>query len=446
MRATPPGPKGEPVFGSSRRYASNPFDFLTACAEAYGDVVQFDLGPLETYMVTDPDAIGRILVDDDRLYGKPDFQDDALGDLLGEGLLLSEGETWRRQRRLANPAFDARRVSGMTGTMGEFTEAMLAGWSDGERRDVHVDMTEVTLRIICEAMLGVGLDDDRVATIRESLEPLGSRFEPNPFRFVTPDWVPTRENREYAAALGTMEDVIADVVAERRGTQGTESDGPMDLLSILLRAQERGEQDDERIRDEVMTMLLAGHDTTALSLTYAWYLLSQYPEAERRVHEEVDRVLDDGRPPDAEQVEDLEYVERVLEESMRLYPPVYVMFREPRVDVRICGYRVPAGSAVMLPQWAVHRSPDYWESPATFDPDRWAPERAGERPRFAYFPFGGGPRHCIGKHLSLLEGRIILATVAANYRLAYARDEPFDLRGSLTMHPTGPMTMRLARR
>jgi cytochrome P450 len=295
-------------------------------------------------------------------------------------------------------------------------------------------------------MLGVGLDDERIGTVRENLEPLGARFEPNPFRFVTPDWLPTKENREYAAALGTMEDVIADIVDERRGTQGTEGDGPTDFLSVLLRARERGAVDDEQIRDEVMTMLLAGHDTTALTLTYAWYLLSQHPAAERRVHEEVDRVLDDGRPPDAEGVEQLAYTERVLKESMRLYPPVYVMFREPQVDVRICGYRVPAGSAVMLPQWAVHRSPAYWESPTAFDPDRWAPERVRDRPRFAYFPFGGGPRHCIGKHLSLLEGNVILATVAANHRLDYARDEPFDLRGSLTMHPKGPMTMRVERR
>jgi cytochrome P450 len=334
----------------------------------------------------------------------------------------------------------------MTDTMGDYTEALLAGWTDGETRDVQVDMTEVTLRIICEAMLGVGLDDDRVETVRESLEPLGARFEPDPLRFLLPDWVPTRENREYDAALGTMEEMIDDIVAERRGTQGHGDDAPDDLLSVLLRAQERGEQDDEQIRDEVMTILLAGHDTTALTLTYAWYLLARHPEAERRLHEEVDEVLPDGRPPTLAQVRDLEYTERVLKESMRLYPPVYLMFREPRTDVRIGGYRIPEGSAVMLPQWVVHRSPDHWDDPETFDPGRWTPERARDRPRFAYFPFGGGPRHCIGKHLSLLEGRIITATVAANYELDYARDEPFDLRGSLTMHPQQPMTMRVTER
>jgi cytochrome P450 len=446
MRATPPGPKGEAVFGNSRQYADDPFEFVTACAEAYGDVVHFDLGPLETYMVTDPAEIGKILVDDDAKYAKPNFQDDALGDLLGNGLLLSEGPTWRKQRELANPAFDPRRLQGMVDTMGEYTEALLAGWQDGEVRDVQVDMTEVTLRIICEAMLGVGLDDDRIETVRESLEPLGARFEPDPLRFLLPDWVPTRENREYEAALDTMEGMIDDIVAERRGTQGHGEGAPSDLLSILLRAQERGEQSDRQIRDEVMTILLAGHDTTALTLTYAWYLLSQHPEAEARLHAEVDEVLPDGRAPTMAEVRELDYTERVLQESMRLYPPVYVMFREPKVDVRIGDYRVPEGAAVMLPQWVVHRSGKYWENPTEFDPDRFTPERSRDRPRFAYFPFGGGPRHCIGKHLSLLEGRIITATVAANYDLDYAREEPFDLRGSLTMHPQQPMSMRVTER
>ena len=447
MRTTPPGPKGEAVFGNSRQYADDPFEFVTACAEAYGDVVHFDLGPLETYMVTDPETIGEILVDDDAKYAKPDFQDDALGDLLGDGLLLSEGEAWRSQRQLANPAFDPRRLQGMVGTMGDYTEALLAGWTDGAVRDVQVDMTEVTLRIICEAMLGVGLDDDRIETIRESLEPLGARFEPDPLRFLLPDWVPTRENRNYQAALDTMEATVDGIVAERRGTQGTGADEPpTDLLSILLRAQERGRQTDEQIRDEVMTILLAGHDTTALTLTYAWYLLSEHPEAEAELQAEVDRVLPDGRSPTASEVGELDYTERVLKESMRLYPPVYVMFREPKADVRVGGYRIPEGAAVMLPQWVVHRSSDHWTDPETFDPDRWTADRARDRSRFAYFPFGGGPRHCIGKHLALLEGRVITATVAANYELDYARDEPFDLRGSLTMHPQQPMSMRLTER
>lgn len=447
MSTKPPGPKGEPVFGNSRRYADDPFAFLRACAEAYGDVVRFDLGPMETYMLTRPADIERVLVGESRKFTKPAFQDDALGDLLGDGLLLSEGDRWREQRGLANPAFDMSRLAGMTDRMTGYAEATLADWEPGEVRDVQVDMTRVTLEIICDAMLGVDLDADRRRRIRESLEPLGARFEPDPLRFVVPDWVPTRENREYERALGTMEELIADIVAERRGTEGDPAadEGPMDLLSVLLRAQGRGEQDDESIRDEVMTMLLAGHDTTALTLTYAWYLLSGNPAAERRVHAEVDRVVGDGVPTVAD-VRELDVVERVLKESMRLYPAVYAIFREPRVDVRLGGYRVPAGTAIMLPQWVVHRSPDHWQDPDAFDLDRWSPDRVADRPRFAYFPFGGGPRHCIGKHLSLLEGQLILATVASRYRLEYARDEPFDLRGSLTMHPAEPMEMRVVER
>jgi cytochrome P450 len=386
-----------------------------------------------------------VLVADNAKYRKPDFQDDALGTLLGEGLLLSEGETWRKQRQLANPAFNMSRISGLAGSMAGRTEEMLDSWVDGETRNVEVEMARLTVKIIVEAMLGVELDDETVRTVQENLEPLGARFEPDPLRFVIPDWAPTRENRDYAAAIETMEGVVDDIVARRRGTEGDADDGPMDFLSLLLRAQNEGRQTDRQIRDEMMTMLLAGHDTTALTLTYTWYLLSQHPEAERRVHEEIDAVCG-GDTPTMADVREFEYVEWVLQEAMRLYPPVYVMFREPQVDVKLGGYRIPEGSAVMLPQWVVHRSERFYDDPETFDPERWRPERRSSRPRFSYFPFGGGPRHCIGKQFSLLEAKIILGTVGQRYSLSYAREEPFDLRGSLTMHPEQPMTMRLDER
>ncbi|KAB1197677.1 MULTISPECIES: cytochrome P450 [Haloferax] len=457
MSSTPPGPKGIPVFGASRQYARDPFSFLTAVADAYGDVIHFDLGPLDTYMLTNPADIERVLVSEASKFRKPQFQDQAIGDLLGEGLLMSEGSTWQKQRQLAQPAFDVRRISTMAGMMTNRTETMLSEWHDGDVVDVQLEMTRLTVEIIVDAMFGAELDDERIGLIQENLEPLGSRFEPDPIRFLTPDWVPTRENREYKQSLSVLEDLIWDIVEERRGTEYGQTpassvsaadsveEKPMDLLSILLRAYDAGEQTDENLRDELMTMLLAGHDTTALTLTYAWYLLSQHPEAKERLHRELNDVLG-GRTPTAEDVRQLEYTERVLNESMRLYPPVYVMFREPKVDVRLGGYRVPEGSAIMLPQWVVHRSERWWDNPLEFDPDRWSPERMADRPRFAYFPFGGGPRHCIGKHLSLLEGRLILGTVAQQYELDYVRDEPFSLRGSLTMHPREPMEMRLRAR
>ncbi|WP_128476991.1 cytochrome P450 [Halorussus pelagicus] len=445
MSSSPPGPRGEPLFGSSRRYARDPFRFLSALESAYGNVVQFDLGPLDTYLLTDPSDVERVLVSEAERFRKPDFQNDALGDLLGKGLLLSEGQTWREQRQLANPAFDMRRVMGFADDIVAHNDDLIADWTDGEVINAELDMTEVTLAVIVDLMLGTDLNDERVRTIREALEPLGARFEPDPVRFAAPQWLPMPGDSEYRNAVGTMEGVIDDIVAERRGTHGDpESDeGPDDLLSILLRAQDRGEQSDRQIRDEVMTMLLAGHDTTALTLTYTWYLLSQHPEAERRVHDEIDDVLG-GDPPTMADVGDLDYIERVVDEAMRLYPPVYTMFREATEPVELGGYRIPEGSAIMLSQWAMHRSERYWDDPDSFDPDRWTRDR--DRPRFAYFPFGGGPRHCIGKHLAKLEAKLILARTAQRYRLEYARDAEPELRPTLTMHPRDGMPMRVRER
>jgi cytochrome P450 len=218
----------------------------------------------------------------------------------------------------------------------------------------------------------------------------------------------------------------------------------MDLLSVLLRARDRGEQTDANLRDELVTMLLAGHDTTALALTYAFYLLSDHPEARDRVAAEARSVTADGSPSAAD-VREMEFTERVLNESMRLYPPVYTLFREPKLDVKLGGYRIPEGSALMISQWVVHRSERWYDDPDTFDPGRWTPERRSQRPRFAYFPFGGGPRHCIGKAFSLLEAKLILATVCSRFDLDYEGPD-LSLRGSLTMHPDHPVPMRLRER
>jgi len=447
MSQTPPGPKGQPVFGSSRQYARDPFAFVTALERAYGDVAQFDMGPIDTYMMSDPAAIERVLVAESDRFEKPRLGNDALGDLLGEGLLLSEGETWERQRALATPAFDMSRLSGMADRITDHAESMVDRWNDGNRLDIEEAMTGVTLDVILDLMMGVELAEHRVEYVREQLEPLGQRFEPNPLRFALPDWVPMPDDEEFEAAVDNLETVIQGIIERRRGTFGSEDDpdAPMDFLSILVRARGRGEQTDEQLRDEMMTMLLAGHDTTALTLTYTWYLLSEHPEAQRRVHAELDEVLEGDRPTMAH-VRELEYTTWAIEEAMRLYPPVYTIFRSPTEPVEVCGYTIPEEATIMLPQWAVHRSDDYWEDPETFDPERWRPERRADRPRFAYFPFGGGPRHCIGKHLAMLEARLIVATVADRYRLEYDRDSPPELAPTLTAHPRDGMPMRVVER
>ena len=475
MSVTPPGPIGDPLFGNGRQYADDPFGFMRACADSYGDVIRFDLGPRETYLLANPDDVERVLVADAERYRKPQFGDDAMDRLLGQGLLMSEGDTWRRQRDLANPAFHNSRIAALSGTMVEHTRDHLADWEPGETVDVQLELARLTVRIIVSAMFGADISDEEVKTVQEELEPLGARFEPDPRRFLIPNWVPTRENREFDAAVDTLESVIDGIVERRIGTErdpaadpaGSEgvavpgpagdSDGdlPMDLLSVLLRARDRGEQTDENLRDELVTMLLAGHDTTALTLTYTFYLLSNHPDARARVEREAEaatggcRTADDATTadgtPTAADAREMTYTDRVLTEAMRLYPPVYTLFREPKLDVKLGGYRIPEGSALMLPQWVIHRSPRWYDDPETFDPGRWAPERRSQRPRFAYFPFGGGPRHCIGKSFSLLEAKLILAEVCSAYELDYEGPD-LSLRGSLTMHPDHPVPMRVRER
>ena len=430
------------MFGASRRYADDPLAFVEAVERAYNGIAAFDMGPTETYMVTDPDGIERVLVGDPEAFPKPEFQADALGELLGDGLLLSEGETWNKQRKLATPAFSMARLAGFDERIAGHAERLVSGWAGGEDRDIEVEMTDVTIDVITDLMLGTELDDGQRERLRENLEPIGEQFEPDPIRFALPSWAPTPGEREYDAAVGAVDGIVDEIIAERRGTEG-DAEGPMDLLSVLLRAQTAGEQSDERLRDEVVTTLLAGHDTTALTLTYTWYLLSEHPEKRARVEAEADAV--EGTPT-MDDVAEFEYIEWVIKEAMRLYPPVYTLFRDTARDVELLGYEIPAGSAVMLPQWAVHRSPTYWDDPEAFRPERWRPERRGDRPRFAYFPFGGGPRHCIGKHLAELEAKLIVAVIAKRFELSYAGPDPVALQPSLTLHPRDGMEMTVRER
>lgn len=445
MAETPPGPKGEPLFGSSRTYANDPFRFISGLEEAYGDVAYFDMGPMETVMLCDPTAIERVLVAEADRFRKPDFQGDALGDLLGDGLLLSEGDTWEQQRQLANPAFSMRRLSGMADRITDHADDRLADWSDGDVVNVERVMTRTTLDVILDLMMGVELGEDRVEEIEEQLMPLGQRFEPDPLRFAAPEWMPMPDDAEFDAAVETLDSILDDIIAVREQTAGSGDDGPMDFLSVLIRARDDGVESPEQLRDEMMTMLLAGHDTTALTLTYTWFLLSEHPEAERRVQAEIDEVIGDDRPG-MEHVRELDYLEWVIQEAMRLYPPVYVMFREPTEDVTLSDYPIESGQTLMLPQWGVHRSERFYDDPETFDPERWKPERAKERPRFAYFPFGGGPRHCIGKHLAMLEAQLIVAATAQQYELEFLGETPLELMPSLTAHPRQEMSMQVRER
>lgn len=445
MTLHPPGPKGVPVIGNNHQYARDPLRFLTACRAAYGNVVTLQLGRDErpTYMLNDPAAIERVLVSDAQRFQKATFGDEALEQLLGSGLLFSEGAFWKQQRQLTQPAFRPDRIQSLGGMMIGYTEEMFNDWTADEVIHIQREMATVTVQIIVDAMFGTELDPTLTERVQDALLPIGSRFEPNARRVLLPDWVPTTENRKYRAAVETLEDILQQLIRRR---EGTEANGE-DLLSILLRAQADPAYDlsDGQLRDELMTMLLAGHDTTALALTYTWYLLDTNPIIRDRFHSELDEVIGEGIPT-VKDVMRLKYTDRILTEAMRLYPPVYIMFREPTEAVTIDGYTIEAGTPLLLSQWAVHRDDRFYDDPDQFDPDRWTADRSADRPNFAYFPFGGGTRHCIGKHLALLEAKLILATVGRNYRLERTDDRPLDLRCSLTLHPRDPVEMRVHER
>ena len=438
MAVRPPGPKGVPVMGATGHYARDPFRFMDAVRDAYGDIARFELGREWTYMLTNPADVERVLLTEEGDYRKPEFQTDALGELLGSGLILSEGELWRRMRELSSPAFRTDRLASLVPTMVGHTQAMTERWGDGNRIAIEPEMARVTVAIITDAMFGDDLGRERVRRVQENLEPLGKRFEPDPIRFLLPDWLPTSGNRAYRASIDVLEGVLEDVVSER----GSNPEGG-DLLSILVRAREEGLIDDTQVRDELMTMLLAGHDTTALTLTYAWWLVGTHPHVEERLREEFESVLGGEPPETARELRNLEYTGWVLNEAMRLYPPVYTMFRQANRDVTLAGYDIEEGAMLMLPQWAIHRDPRWFDDPETFDPDRWDPERRAERHRFSFFPFGAGSRSCIGRQLSLMEAKVILATVASEYRLEPLDDVGFDLRASLTLHPKELIEMRV---
>ncbi|MWG35761.1 cytochrome P450 [Halomarina oriensis] len=435
MDTQPPGPPEPPVVGSTFDYARDPFRFMDAVRRAYRDIAKFQLGPLDTFILMNPDDVETVLMNDEAAFRKADFQDDALTGLLGDGLLLSTGDYWEQQRSIAQPAFNMGRIASLVETMGEKTTDALDDWPVEEPFDVQLPLARLTVDVIVGAMFGVDPDEETVYAVQDNLEPLGTRFEPDPIRFLTPAWVPTPSNREYNESLATLEGIVEDLIDRRRAG---DVDGE-DFLSRLLRAEAAGDQTTEQVRNEMMTMLLAGHDTTALTLTYAFHQVGQLPDVLERLHEEVDSVLDEGELPGMSDLRDLSYTERVLKETMRVLPPVYTLFRQSNVDVRLSGYRVPADSLLMVPQWVLHRHPDYWEAPERFDPERWTPERVRERHPYAYFPFGAGPRACIGRQFSLVEAKIIMSLILRRYSPELVSDPDLELRPSLTMHPRDPV-------
>jgi cytochrome P450 len=424
---------------------SDPLAFLTRIAREYGDVVRFRLGPVDIYLLNRPEFIRDLLVTDAAAFHKGRGLERAKR-LLGEGLLTSEDPVHLRHRRMMQPAFHQERIAGYGAVMVELGERLASRWQDGETRDVSLEMTRLTLAIVGRTLFDADVEsesDEIGAALTTSIQLFSSTLT-LPF-FQVLDRLPLPGNRRFERAKARIDATINRMIAERRRAPG----GRSDLLSLLIAASdpegEGGRMTDAQVRDEAVTLFLAGHETTANALTWTWYLLSQNPEVEARLHEEVDAVLREREPTVAD-LPRLAYTETVLAESMRLYPPAWIVGRRALSDYGVGGFEVPKRSIVVASQWVTHRDPRYFPDPERFDPDRFRPEAKARRPKFAYFPFGGGPRVCIGEGFAWMEGVLLLATLARRWRLRLEPGQEIVPAPSITLRPKHGIRMRLERR
>jgi cytochrome P450 len=437
----PPGPKGHLIGDNLREYAKNPLGFLSRCAREYGDIVQLRFVGQTFYLLSHPDLIEYVLVENNRNFTKTRILR-RNGRLLGEGLLTSQGEFWRRQRRLAQPAFHRKRIAAYGEVMAAFADRSFEGWRDGQTIDVHEEMMRLTLEIVAKCLFGADVRaeaKDVGRAMKVALEDFSSQR-----RLIRiPKSIPTPHNLRFERAARRLDAIVHTIIEERRKSEEDRGD----LLSMLVLAEDESSErmTDKQLRDEVMTLFLAGHETTANTLAWTFWLLSLNVAAEAKLAEELERVLG-GRTPTVADLPQLPYVERVIKESMRLYPPAWVMGREAVGECEVGGYRMPAGSSALMSQWVVHRDPRYHHSPQRFDPDRWAAGYEKELPRFAYFPFGGGPRQCIGAGFAMTEARLVLAAVAQRFRMELVPGQRVEPYASITLRPKEGIRMTLAER
>ena len=412
----PPGPKRGIPGRNIIAFQRDPTGFLSSLARTYGDVVHLKFGPQRVFLLNHPDYIRDVLVTHNRNFVKGRGVQRARR-VLGDGLLTSEGDFHLRQRRLVQPGFHRERIAGYGAIMIDEAVRMRAQWADAATFDIHQEMMRLTLAIVGKTLFSVNLEAE-AEQLGAALNTLVALFGSlsAPFAEML-EQLPLPAARRFRQARARLDTTILQMIADRRAS----GEDKGDLLSMLLLAQDaQGDgsaMSDTHVRDEAMTLFLAGHETTANALTWAWYLLSQSPDVEARLHAELDRVLH-GRAPAVADLPQLTYTRMVLAEALRLYPPAWTIGRRALGDYDVGGYAIPAGSIVLMSQWVMQRDPRYYPDPELFDPCRWTPEAEAQRPKFSYFPFGGGPRLCVGESFAWMEGILLLATLAQTLAIA----------------------------
>jgi cytochrome P450 len=441
--ALPPGPKDLPLVGSVFAFRRDPLTFLREATAPYGDVVTYRFGRTPVFLLKHPDDIKDVLVtrQHDFVKGRG-IQWTRI--FLGDGLLTSEGAFHTRQRRLSAPAFHRQRIGAYAEAMADYTARARARFRDGETLAFDAEMHALTLAIAGHTLFGQDMADE-AAEIGAALTDVLTLFP----RFALP-WaralqrLPLPSNRRFERARARLDATVYRIIRLRR--QSGRDQG--DLLSMLMAARDEDDgqrMTDVQLRDEIMTLLIAGHETTANALCWTFHLLSQHPEVERRLHEEVDAILGD-RLPGLDDVQRLTYVERVLAESMRLYPPAWNLGRQSVADYTVKGYTLPAGSLFAVSTWVTHHDERWWPDPFRFDPDRWLPDARAARPKFSYFPFGGGARQCIGESFAWMEGALLLATLAQRFRFRSVPGARVLPQALITLRPRHGLALVAERR
>lgn len=443
LRKSPPGPPGLPIIGCLPQMATNPLQFLTNAAREYGDVVHLGaIGPQKLYLIAHPDCVKYVLQENPQNYTKGEnFKEMKL--VIGEGLVISEGDSWRRQRRLMQPSFHRQEIAKMVTHMTTIIAQMLEDWhkiEPGKPLEVSGQMLELTQKIILKTLLSIDTSTDTTELIQSWNIVYKFLNDRTWAVFKFPVSFPTPKNLQFQQAVQTLRRIANRVIQERQ--QG--NDVPDDILSMLMNAHdESGEGlSDSQLHDQILGLFSAGFETSGSVLGWIWYLLSKHPGVERQLQTELSTVLN-GRTPTFEDLPNLKYTKMVIQESMRLYPGSWVFARNSLNDDEIGGYHIPANSMLLISPFVMHRLPAYWDNPEGFDPERFSPERSGGRPRYAYIPFSGGPRQCLGDIFALTEIQLVIAMISQHFRLNLVPEHPVERKPTFTMETRQGILMTL---
>jgi cytochrome P450 len=441
---TAPGPRGLPFLGHvfARR---SPLDLLQHLVDDYGDYVSLRFGPARYLFVNDPIGIKHVLVDNQKNYTRsPTIE--GLRLILGDGLLTTDGAFWRRHRRLAQPAFHREKLALFSKAMVESTNDMIGSWSHraGDRPfDVHDEMMQLTFKIVCRTLFSSDVSEDTRGIGRSILVSIRYATDYASKLVKVPTWVPTPKNLRFKRAIHTLDEMVLRIIDERRRSNVDSND----LLSMLMSARDEGTNQqltDRELRDEVMTLAIAGHETTANALSWAFHLLSENPKICALVREEARHVLGE-RDPEVEDLPRLQLTRRIIDESIRLYPPIWLFERQASQADEIGEYGVEAGTSIVMSPYALHRNRRFWPNASHFDPDRFLPENANDRPKHAYLPFGAGPRICIGNAFAIMEAQIILSMVVRSFDLRPVAGIPVKPEPTITLRPHNGVKMTFRR-